>query len=101
MFNAPPRAAATTTIGTASLPDLAVTSITPPVDPLVGQSDVPVTWLVTNDGNVPSAVLAVPRGLTTAAPIHRVGRVSIAEAAYPYIEPEDGKVAHTLNKNGP
>ncbi len=44
-------AARTITIVTASLPDLAVTSITLPPTLQAGEFNVPVSWQVTNDGN--------------------------------------------------
>ncbi len=44
-------AARTITIVTASLPDLALSSITLPATPKTGELDVPVSWQVTNDGN--------------------------------------------------
>ena len=45
-------ASLTTTIVTASLADLTVTTITTPFSPQAGQSGVPVSWTVANDGNV-------------------------------------------------
>ena len=44
-------AAQTLTIATASLPDLELTSITPPVNLQAGQFNVSASWNVTNDGN--------------------------------------------------
>ncbi len=44
----------TLNIVTASLPDLAVTSVTLPATPQTGNLDVPLKWTVTNDGNGPA-----------------------------------------------
>ncbi|MGP0068315.1 MAG: beta strand repeat-containing protein, partial [Isosphaeraceae bacterium] len=47
-------AARTITIVTVALPDLTVSSITPPSNPQAGDFNVPVSWVVTNDGNIPA-----------------------------------------------
>ncbi len=44
-------AAATVNIVTASIPDLALTSITAPASPQAGEFNVSLSWKVTNDGN--------------------------------------------------